>query len=318
MSGTTGSFFGTALAGGVTADPSPTTTVNTGASGATLSPGETFTASVAVPGFPLPVSATLTYQGLVTVAQQGGGTTSGFYATATLPVIGQQTFLFTPGNPAAGATPTFTPGDFTVCFAAGTLVATARGEVAVEDLRVGDLVVTVGGDAALQPVVWLGHTRMNIARHPNPAAAAPILITAGALADGVPHRDLRVSPEHAMFLDGCLVPAKHLVNGASIVQEVWCPEVTYWHVELATHSVLVAEGALSESYFDDGNRTFFDNHGVTALVKDFASARQNCRYAEAACHPLLQDGPLLERIRARIEARAAAAIAPHQDDRRSA
>lgn len=190
------------------------------------------------------------------------------------------------------------------CFATGTLIATARGEVAVENLRVGDLVLAAHGGATLQPIVWIGHSRVNVARQRNRAAVAPILIRAGALAEGVPHRDLRVSPEHAMFLDGRLVPARLLVNGTTIVQELWCPEVTYWHVELPAHGLLVAEGAVSESYFDDGNRKQFDNYGITTLFKDFAAERHNGRYAEAACYPLLEDGPLLERIRARIAARA--------------
>ena len=205
-----------------------------------------------------------------------------------------------------------------VCFAEGTLIATARGEVAVQDLQVGDLVVTAHGGAALQPVVWLGHTRANVARHPEKTKAAPILIKAGALADGVPHRDLRVSPDHAMFLDGRLVPAKHLVNGTTIVQELWCPEVTYWHVELPAHGLLVSEGAVSESYFDDGNRKHFDNYGITTLFKDFASERSNGRYAEAACYPLLEGGEALERIRTRLAARAAAVESARDAARRSA
>jgi hypothetical protein len=189
------------------------------------------------------------------------------------------------------------------CFAAGTRIATARGEVAVEQLRVGDLVVTAHGGGALQPVAWIGHSKVDVARQ---RAMAPILITAGALAEGVPHRDLRVSPEHAMFLDGRLVPARLLVNGTSIMQELWCPEVTYWHVELPAHGLLVAEGAVSESYFDDGNRKHFDNHAIATLFKDFASERHNGRYAEAACYPPLTEGPALERIRARLAARAGA------------
>lgn len=192
------------------------------------------------------------------------------------------------------------------CYADGTLIATARGEVAVEDLHVGDLLVTAHGGAPLQPVIWLGHTRVNVARHRDRAKAAPVLIRACALADGVPHRDLRVSPEHAMFLDGRLVPARLLVNGKSIIQELWCPEVTYWHVELPAHGLLVAEGAVSESYFDDGNRKQFDNYGITTLFKDFESERGNGRYAEAACYPLLLDGAPLDRIRARLDGRAAA------------
>ena len=195
--------------------------------------------------------------------------------------------------------------DVIPCFAEGTRIATARGEVAVEDLRVGDLVVTPHGNAALQPVVWIGRSTVNVARQRNRALAAPILIKAGALADGVPCRDLRVSPEHAMFLDGHLVPARLLVNGTSIVQELWCPEVTYWHVELPSHGLLVAEGAVSESYFDDGNRKHFDNYGITTLFKDFESERGNRRYAEAACYPLLLEGAALDRLRGRLDARVA-------------
>ncbi len=205
--------------------------------------------------------------------------------------------------------------DGITCFAAGTLIATARGEVAVENLQVGDLVVTAHGGAALQPIIWIGHSQVNVARHRNRAKVAPILIKAGALAEGVPHRDLRVSPEHAMFLDGHLVPAHLLVNGSTIVQEVWCPEVTYWHVELPAHGLLVAEGAVSESYFDDGNRRQFDNYGIATLFKDFASDRANGKYAEAACYPLLQEGALLERIRLRLNGRV---MAMEAAERRSA
>jgi hypothetical protein len=189
------------------------------------------------------------------------------------------------------------------CFAAGTLIATARGEVPIEALRVGDLVVTMHGGTRLRPIVWIGHTRVDIARQTDRSKAAPILIRAGALADGVPHRDLRVSPEHAMFLDGYLVPARLLVNGTSIVQETWCNAVTYWHVELESHGLLVSEGAVSESYFDDGNRQNFDNHAITALVKDFESHRANGHYRQAACAPVLDHGSALERVRLRLAMR---------------
>ena len=198
----------------------------------------------------------------------------------------------------------YDPTDRVVCFAAGTRIMTAHGEVPVEQLRAGDLVLTAEGGAALKPVRWVGHSRIDVARHPRREAVAPILIGAGALADGVPARDLRVSPEHAMLLDGALVPARLLVNGTTIVQETWRGTITYWHVELEAHGLLVAEGALSESYFDDGNRAFFDNHAVTALVKEYAVGRAAGRYAEAACRPILADGPRLRRIRARLALRA--------------
>ena len=192
------------------------------------------------------------------------------------------------------------PPDTTPCFATGTRIATARGEVAVEDLRVGDLVVCAGGGAALQPVVWLGHSEVNVARHTAPERVQPILIKAGALGKGVPFRDLRVSPDHAMFLDGHLVPAGLLVNGTSIVREAWCPRVTYWHVELPGHAVLMAEGAAAESYLDDGNRKHFDNGAIAMLFKDFASERENGIYDREACYPVLRGGAKLDAIRAKL------------------
>lgn len=191
------------------------------------------------------------------------------------------------------------------CFATGTRIATTRGEVAVEDLRVGDLVLTPRAAAKVQPIVWIGHTRVNVAAHPNRATVAPILVKEGAIAEGVPHRDLRVSPDHAFFIDGRLIPAKHLVNGSSIVQEAWCPQVTYWHVELPEHAVIVSEGAATESYLDDCNRQNFDNGAVAMLFKDFESHRGNGRYDAEACYPLLRSGTLLEILRGRLVARAA-------------
>lgn len=188
------------------------------------------------------------------------------------------------------------------CFARGTLIATARGEVAVEELRLGDLVVTGGRGAGLRPVAWIGRTRAVVARHPDRAAIAPILVRAGALGAGVPHRDLRVSPEHALFLDGMLVPAGLLVNGTTILQELWCPSVEYWHVELPAHGLLLAEGALAESYLDDGNRAQFDNGPVAALFPNFARERANGIYDRSACHPVLRHGERLEALRARLAA----------------
>lgn len=195
-----------------------------------------------------------------------------------------------------------------VCFLEGTRIMTARGEVPVEQLRVGELVVSPeSGRAALQPVVWLGHARTPVARHPDPQRVAPIRIAAGALADGVPCRDLRVSPEHALFLDGHLVPAKYLVDGIGIVQETTQEAVTYWHVELPEHGLLLAEGAAAESYFEDSNRQYFDAPGVTLLVTDFAPGG---RYDTEACHPVLRDGPVLEVLRRRIASRRAAVVKP--------
>jgi len=147
--------------------------------------------------------------------------------------------------------------DITLCFYSGTHIATPAGEVAVENLAAGDLVLTSGG--AAQPVVWLGRSTVST-RFADPETSSPIRIKTGALGEGLPVRDLLVSPNHALFLDGILVQANALVNGMSIVRETNLPErFTYFHVELATHELLISEGVPSESFVDNVDRMSFDN-----------------------------------------------------------
>jgi hypothetical protein len=168
----------------------------------------------------------------------------------------------------------------TPCFCAGTRLLTASGEVAVEALAAGDVVVTLSGRR--RPLRWIGHRRIELARHPQPQDVCPVRIAAHAMAPGVPHRDLLVSPDHALFLTGegaapgdgegaapgdgegaapgVLIPARHLCNGATIRQEA-VAEVVYYHVELDSHDILLAEGLPAESYLDTGNRGAFANGG---------------------------------------------------------
>lgn len=151
----------------------------------------------------------------------------------------------------------FITEDTTPCFLAGTRILTERGEVPVETLTTADRVVlAAGGSAAIQ---WIGHRSLDLSRHKSPKDAQPIAFRPGALADGIPTRTLLVSPEHGMALGGGLVPARLLVNGTSIQRDDSRRWVHYYHIELARHAILLAEGAPSESYLDTGNRGQFDN-----------------------------------------------------------
>ena len=170
----------------------------------------------------------------------------------------------------AGATNGFVAsGDIiqAVCYARGTMIRTPDGELPVEKLRPGKQVVTlVDGQEISQTVMWLGHRRIGLAGHPQPETVAPIRIQRDAFADGMPHRDLVVSPDHAIFVDGKLICARQLVNGTTIRQETGWTAVDYYHVELDRHAILIAEGLLAESYIDTGNRGFFANSGVPMVL----------------------------------------------------
>jgi Hint domain len=188
------------------------------------------------------------------------------------------------------------------CYCAGTLIATARGDKPVEDLKVGDAVMTMAGLA--RPIRWIGRRSYAGRFIRGNKDILPVCIKAGALADNVPRRDPWISPHHAMYFkdrrpEGVLTEAKDLVNGVSIVQAERVEKVEYFHVELDTHDVIIAEGALSESYIDDDDRLLFHN------ARDYY-ARYGINDAVSAqyCAPRLEEGYEVERVRQRIASRA--------------
>jgi hypothetical protein len=110
-------------------------------------------------------------------------------------------------------------------------------------LRPGDHVITlVDGLPRPAPIIWIGHRVVDLMAHPDPGAVVPIQIRRDAFGGNVPHRDLLISPGHAIFCDGLLIPAKLLVNGATIFPEPEWRRVSYFHVELDRHGVLLAGG----------------------------------------------------------------------------
>jgi hypothetical protein len=138
-----------------------------------------------------------------------------------------------------------------MCYTAGTRIDTPRGAMPIEALAVGDMVDTVLSGP--MPVTWIGHRRIDLHRHPAPGRVAPIHIAAGAFGHGLPRRDLLLSPDHAVYVDGALIPIRYLINGRSIVPTA-SRTVIYYHLELPRHDVLLAEGLPAESYLDTGNR----------------------------------------------------------------
>jgi hypothetical protein len=179
------------------------------------------------------------------------------------------------------------------CFARGTLILTEHGERPVEDLGIGDRVMTLSGEA--KRIKWIGRRAYDPRFVGLNRSILPVCIRRGALGGGLPRRDLFVSPEHALFIDGMLVPAKALVNGVSIVQEWRGDTIAYYHVELAEHDVIYAEGAAAESYIDCDNRGIFQNAHEFALLFPDGEVRP-----WAYCAPVIDSGPELDRLRRRI------------------
>jgi hypothetical protein len=191
------------------------------------------------------------------------------------------------------------------CFAAGTRILTVHGEVAVEHLAEGELVVTLSDGT--QPVRWVGQRELDLTAHPRPHLAAPVRIRRDAFSDDVPHRDLLVSPDHCVFIDGGLIPARLLINDMTIVQERAARRVHYFHIELPSHAVLLAEGLPVESYLDTGNRAFFANGGLAlTLHPEFpVNAGLKC-WETDACAPLTVAPGAVEPIWRRLVDRAGA------------
>ncbi|AKO96517.1 hypothetical protein MALG_01332 [Marinovum algicola DG 898] len=148
---------------------------------------------------------------------------------------------------------------YTYCFAAGTLIATPSGTRPVENLSIGDAVLTADGKTVA--VKWLG--RQTLRKFLNGTRIQPVRIQAGALGDGLPHRDLTVTGEHGLVFEGLVINAAALVNGTTIN---WVPlaelddSVTYYHVETENHDVILAEGAAAETFIDYLDRCGFDNY----------------------------------------------------------
>ncbi len=188
------------------------------------------------------------------------------------------------------------------CFLRGTRISTLRGDVAVEDLRIGDLLITAVGGA--QPVKWIG-TRAYITRlvhEHHRTTVMPVRITAGALGEASPVRDLFVSPEHLICIDNVLVPAGKLLNGTTITRCESFEVVQYFHVELPLHSVIYAEGAPAESFLDTGNRNMFSN------VLDYLDLGCSLNAPpQGPCLPVVTEGEPLAAARARLTDRAARA-----------
>ena len=175
-----------------------------------------------------------------------------------------------------GTTDTF----YVYCFAQGTHIACPGGERLVEYLQAGDLVLNAAGES--RAVRYVGRRTLNLRRTPQ---HAPVRIPAGCLGDGLPKRDLRVSPDHAIAFDGILVPASALLG--TVIRQEAGESVVYYHIQLDAHELVLAEGTPCETLLDADDPLGFDNADEAVISDIFLSP----------CLPRLSQGPEVERIR---------------------
>lgn len=185
------------------------------------------------------------------------------------------------------------------CFCAGTRIATARGNIPVERLKVGELVKTATGE--MRPILWIGTRSYDGRFIAGNHMALPVRIRRHALGFNVPSRDLYVSPDHALCEGGVLVYAWRFINGVSITQVEAVERVDYFHIELDNHAVIFANNTPVESFLDAACRDRFQN-AHTAPVRE----------PQKPCLPRVMDGYYLARLKARIDARAGIVVQPGQ------
>ncbi|MEJ0020194.1 MAG: Hint domain-containing protein [Acetobacteraceae bacterium] len=188
-------------------------------------------------------------------------------------------------------------GQTLACYAEGTRIATEAGDRPIETLRPGDLIRTL--DGSLRPVRWTGHRAVRCAGKAT-ARLRPYRVAAGALGPGLPARDLLLSPDHALFVEGVLIPVRYLADGDAIRQAAM-KAVTYWHVELDRHAVILAEGLPAESLLPgEESRGAFADGAVTSLrpCLDPRPGADSLRWEALGCARLVIDGPEVARARA--------------------
>ncbi len=182
------------------------------------------------------------------------------------------------------------------CFRRDTCITTPTGEVLVQKLMIGDLVLNVAGES--KPIRWIGR-RKYIKPFPKNPDVMPVLIRADALQERVPIRDLYISPLHALYVDGFLIPAGALVNGVSIQHLTNIEEIEYFHIEMAEHDIILAEKAAAETFIDQNSRQMFDN---AEEYWRLYPGTPKLEYAFRA--PRLEFGDMVEQVRRKLSLRA--------------
>ncbi|MBF0860898.1 tail fiber protein [Gluconobacter kanchanaburiensis] len=157
------------------------------------------------------------------------------------------------------------------CFCRGSRIRTSKGDIPIEEIQIGDHIIAFDDDVTkgtIRQVTWVGHSRAVVrTRLPDDESGYPVRLLKGAIAHNVPYKDMLITSEHCLFLDGRFVPVRMLINGRSIFFDKSIVSYDYYHVETEDHSVIMADGVLTESYLDTGNRRAFDQNGPVVSIR---------------------------------------------------
>ncbi len=272
----------------------------------TAYPGQGMSATTGLIGLAGQTNADGSVSLYATNATVGDLNSTGLYAitdtlAATAPASGEKFTEITPAPADSNIRGVAFAPTAVTCFAAGTLIRTVCGDIAVEALRVGDGVITSSGER--RPIKWLGHRTYDCTRNPGIRAVWPVRVAAHAFGATRPSRDLYLSPGHSVcvsVIDELLIPIQELVNGSSIAY-VPMDEVTYWHVELDSHDILLANGLPAESFLEMGdNRALLSNDAAANLPVEVLD-RSHADF----CRLFVDGGPLLDGVREALARRAA-------------
>jgi Hint domain len=207
------------------------------------------------------------------------------------------------------------------CFLAGTRIKTTEGEINIEELRIGDNVLTASGEA--KPIKFIGRRKVSRERTGPWNGDGPVKISRFAIDGKAPHSDLYVSPAHAIYIDGILIRASDLLNGVTIVADAKREtlSLTYFHIELDTHEAILAVGLAVESYQRD-NLYAFDNadeyvrlYGppgepltpFAPIVRYHSSRQELASHMRSALAPVYDFRKPIEKVRDRVIDRLARA-----------
>jgi len=223
-------------------------------------------------------------------------TQNGDYA---LNVLSDITYPYTLVDDGVGGTEVF------LCYLRGASILTTNGNLPVEELSIGDFVITRWH--GIKPILWIGRQSYSSRFIASNRSRLPVRIQRGALGEHLPAHDLFVSPGHSMLVDDTLVLASSLINGVTILQDHLPEEVHYFQIDLGVHDCVVANGTWSETYADgDTLRSQFHN------VREFYTLYPEHREPDelVLCAPRPERGPKLDKVLRPLVVHASLEIPP--------